>query len=350
MKRIAFLALSILTLVPAGFAQQPTLSERVDVNAVLIDAVVTDSAGNQMLGLTKDDFIVKENGVEQTIDSVDYFTTRRLLNAQESAAPFGVERVREERYFLFFVDKPVTPALFSRLVAFRRAVSDFVKDEMRAGDLVAIVGHDVRLKVYTDFTSDKRQIGRALEETVRMSQGVTEPPAGTAPSILRNVERDKMMTRTGTTYQALELLANSLRPIRARKTLVLLSPVLIEEGEDVRDGVLLNESRYYRPMIEALNAANVTVFAMNMREDPPVDNVIHQTLERVARETNGQYFRYGQTFRQPLREVAKASAGYYLITYRSQHPRGERGFQKVAVDVKQPEFRVKARPGYVYGE
>ena len=37
-------------------------------------AVVTDNRGNQILGLTKDDFVVKENGVEQTIESLDYFT------------------------------------------------------------------------------------------------------------------------------------------------------------------------------------------------------------------------------------------------------------------------------------
>jgi VWFA-related protein len=342
--------IAVLTIASTAFAQQPGFGERVDVNAVLLDAVVTDAGGNQILGLTKDDFVVTENGVEQTVDSVDYYTNRRLLNANETAAPFAVERVREDRYFIFFVDKLPTPAFFGRLAQFRRAVSDFVKDEIRGSDYVAIVGHDVRLKVYTDFTSDKRQIERALDDAARMGRGVTKPSEGTGPSILRNIDAGDMMNRTGTTYQALEQLADAVRPIRARKSLVLVSPVIIEPGEEVRDGMLINTSRYYDPMIEALNAANVSVYGMNLIDSPSTDPVYHQTIERISRETSGEYFRYATTFNTPLRQVAKASAGYYLITYRSQHKQSEKGFQKVDVRVKQPEFRVKARTGYSYGE
>src|SRR5215210_2192035 len=53
------------------------------ISLVLLDAVVTDARGNQILGLGKDDFIVKENGVVQPINSVEYFTSRKLLNATE---------------------------------------------------------------------------------------------------------------------------------------------------------------------------------------------------------------------------------------------------------------------------
>src|SRR5687767_4939400 len=94
-----------LVLFAAATAAAQT-SERIDVNAVLIDTVVTDNRGNQILGLTKDDFIVTEDGVRQTVDSVDYFSTRRLLTENEETAPFKVEAVREERYFIFFFDKP----------------------------------------------------------------------------------------------------------------------------------------------------------------------------------------------------------------------------------------------------
>src|SRR5512142_1966669 len=86
--------------------QQPNFGERIEVQAVLIDAVVTDSKGNQILGLNKDDFLVTENGQPQKIDSADYFTTRKLLNATEANAPFNVQQVKEQRYFIFFFDKP----------------------------------------------------------------------------------------------------------------------------------------------------------------------------------------------------------------------------------------------------
>ena len=67
---------------------QEQFGEKVDVNVVLVDAIVTDATGHQILGLDKDDFVVTENGQPQKIESIDYFTNRRLLNAREGNIPF----------------------------------------------------------------------------------------------------------------------------------------------------------------------------------------------------------------------------------------------------------------------
>lgn len=330
--------------------QQPTFGERVEVNAVLIDAVVTDVQGNQILGLTKDDFDVRESGVAQPVDTADYFTPRRLLNSTEGNAPFNVERVHEERYFVFFFDKPEGGELFGRLAIARSAVRDFIAKQMIQTDRVAITGHDVRLKVYSDFTADKAQLLRALDDVARFSRGQTAPSGDTmSPSILRNIAAGEMMNRTGTVYEALTALADALKPVRARKNLVLFSAGIHEPGEVVRNGMALNRSRYYDPMINALNAANVTVYAMNLLPDAPSDPVFHQTLESLGRETNGDYYRYAVTFQSPLTKVVKASAGYYLLSYRTG--KKGRGFQKVEVSVKNhPELHVTARAGYSYGD
>ena len=115
-----------------------------------------------------------------------------------------------------------------------------------------------------------------------------------------------------------------------------------------RGGVPLNRSRYYEPMIEALNEANVTVYAMNLMDDAPSAPIFHQTLEGLASETNGDYFRYATTFTNAMKQVAKASAGYYLLSYRTN--KAGRGYQKVSVSIKNhPEFHVAARAGYPYG-
>ena len=187
MRRFAF-AVALLALALPGFAQQ--FEEKIDVNAVLLDIIVTDSRGNQILGLSKDDFIVRENGVPQEVDSVDYFTNRRLLDAREENAPFKVEQVREDRYFIFFFDKPEDPGvLFDQLAQARHAVRDFIRGDMKETDLVAIAGHDVRLKVWSDFTNDKAKLERALEDSARFGKGVTEAAAGEGPSILRKIDK-----------------------------------------------------------------------------------------------------------------------------------------------------------------
>ncbi|HSP35246.1 MAG TPA: VWA domain-containing protein [Thermoanaerobaculia bacterium] len=356
MRSLTLSILSILLIAPALVAQQPpaeqqpNFGERIEVQAVLIDTVVTDNHGNQILGLDRSDFVVTEDGKPQTIDSVDYFTTRKLLNAKEANAPFNVQQVKEQRYFVFFFDKPPEAALFNRIAQARSSVQKFIDTQMTANDKVAIVGHDVRLKIYSDFTSDKAQLRDALKQVALFGKGVTTPPADpNVPSIVRNIPGHELIDRTGTVYEALTALADALKSIHARKDLVLFSAGIIAPDEEVRGGVLLSRSRYYDPMIYALNGANVTVYAANLFDRPPEDPALHQTLSSIARETNGQYYRYAVSFNPALNEVAKQAAGYYLITYRTK--KSGRGFQHVSVSIRNhPELRVTARTGYEYGQ
>lgn len=350
MRSLAVLIALLGVVLPVFAQEQPALREQIDVNAVLLDVIVTDEKGNQILGLTKDDFVVTEKGVAQEIDSVDYFTNRRLLDAREENAPFKVERVREERYFIFFFDKPQEPGLlFDRLNQARTAVRDFIRNQMKEGDQVAIAGHDVRLKIYSDFTSDKARLERALEESAKFGKGVTE---GTGP-ILSNVARKAMMNRTGTVYQSLDVLADAVRSIRARKNLILFSPGIADIHERQMGGMLVERSRHLDPALHSLNAANVSVYGMQLQQSIDADlmqPVIHQRLNELSSETGGKYFQFNTSFQPAVNQVEEANAGYYLLTYRSRKPRGERGFQKVDVSVKnQPQLRVTSRAGYELG-
>src|ERR1700730_4091001 len=185
------ITLALLFAATAAWTQQqsPQYGEKVDVNLVLLDAVVTDSRGNQILGLDKNDFVVKENGVPQEIDSVDYFS-----------------------------NKPVdTGVFFNRLALARNAVKDFIRKDMKPTDVAAVVAHDVRLKVYSDFTSDRQQLERAGDETALFGRGITTSDSDpNAPSILRG-GTSKIIDDTGTVYEALQLIGERLRGIRARK-------------------------------------------------------------------------------------------------------------------------------------
>ena len=113
--------------------------------------------------------------------------------------------------------------------------------------------------------------------------------------------------------------------------------------------MVVSPSRYYDPMIRALNRADVTVYPVSLLENPDQPPFVHQTLERIAGDTNGQYFRYNTSFAPALRQIDKLSNGYYLISYYTKARSGN-GYQKVDVAVKNPEFRVRARQGYSYGD
>jgi len=348
MKR-SLIALAAALLATAPLAQQqtttPPFGEKVDVNLVLLDAIVTDSTGHQILGLGKDDFVVTENGVAQKIDSVDYFTNRKMVDQPENKAAFKADRMRDDRYFILFFDKPAEGAMLSQIVRARAAASDFVRDQMKPTDRVAVAGHDVRLKVYSDFTNDKKQLMKALDDATMFGRGITSKGDG---PIMTNVDMNTMMKHTGTVFEALETLADATRSIKARKDLVLFSAGILTPDQTVRNDVALTRSRYYDAAIGALNSADVAVYPVSLQEDLSLIPVVHQALESLAADTNGEYFRFNTSFSPALKKIENETNGYYLITYYAPKRTGS-GFQKVEVKTATPNFRVRAREGYAFG-
>ncbi|HEX3581204.1 MAG TPA: VWA domain-containing protein [Thermoanaerobaculia bacterium] len=345
MKRLAICLTALVALSAFGQDQpQPRFGENLDVNLVVLDAVVTDGHGHQILGLDKNDFVVKENGVAQPVESVEYFTNRTLLNAPEEKAPFQVERTHDERYYIFFFDKPEEQQLWDRLAFARKAAKEFV-NALKPGDRVAVVAHDVRLKVYSDFTNDKAQLMRAIDDVSGSPRGLT---SGSGP-MMKAIPEDRLMNETGTVYEAIDLVGDSVRSIRGRKNLILFSAGIVDNSQQLSNGMVMNESRYYRPMIDSLNASNVTVYALNLQENYSTLPYVHQTLEQMTSATNGDYYRSVVAFAPLLKKIEQETNGYYVITYYAHHPRGTTGFQKVKVSLANPELHVKARTGYSYG-
>jgi hypothetical protein len=88
---------------------------------------------------------------------------------------------------------------------------------------------------------------------------------------------------------------------------------------------------------------------VQLQRDVPMTQLYHQRLQEMSDTTGGQYFQFNLSFAPVIERVENINSGYYLVTYRSPHTRGESGYQKVDVSVKNPEFRVIAREGYQFG-
>lgn len=343
----AIILLGTFHISPQEPREESRFEEELDVNVVLVDAVVTDRRGNQILGLGADDFIITENGVRQEIESVDYYTNRRLVTTPEEKAKFDVQRVRETRYFVLFFDKP--PGA-SQVEGFNqelwRAINgakDFVKTDLFPEDYVAVLGHDARLEIYTDFTKDRSEILDALEDARKFSSGTLDAPPANGPSILAHLDADRVMRRTGQMYDALEVLGMALQQIQGRKVLMLFTPGIPSRG----GGALPLEDRYYKPMVQALNAANTTVYGLNLLPMAQYHSA-EQNVHRLTSDTGGTYYRTAVNFVTPLRMIENRNNGYYLITYRTSRPSGEHGYQEIDVRLRNPEFRIEARQGYLY--
>ena len=69
----------------------------------------------------------------------------------------------------------------------------------------------------------------------------------------------------------------------------------------------------------------------------------------VAEDTGGRLYDNVNNYLTPLQTIADENNGYYLLSYRAEHPRGEHGYQEVSVQTRNREFQVRARRGYRYG-
>jgi hypothetical protein len=73
-------------------------------------------------------------------------------------------------------------------------------------------------------------------------------------------------------------------------------------------------------------------------------------MNQLAVHTGGRYFFNFTNFRTPLNQLADETNGYYLLSYTTPHDRGETGYQEIEIRTVNPDFEVKARDGYRFGD
>ncbi len=152
---------------------------RLDATLVNIPMLVSDRAGRYIPQLSKEDFILYEDGARQEI------------------AFFGDEKVPFNVALLL----DVSPSVQNNLEDIQDAAIEFVR-QLRPGDRVMVVSFDRSVHFLTDFTSDRRQLEYAIRRTA----------TGGGTSV----------------YDAVyETVDRKLRGIEGRKALILFS-----DGED----------------------------------------------------------------------------------------------------------------------
>jgi len=190
---------------------------QVQVRRVPVDVVVTDSHGNPVRGLTKDDFVLKEDKSVQNLLSFDYF---------DGSAPSYVPKKLPELPANTFVNLPGEPeqgplyVLYYDMVntypedqgTFHRELLDFV-DKARPGTRIAIFVNADGLHMVQGFTSDHALLRAAIN-----SKG----PGPHMPPLFLEGEtfgRQDM----GAAISNLQFLAEYLGGISGRKNLIWLA-------------------------------------------------------------------------------------------------------------------------------
>lgn len=344
-------------------AQAPVSEERfegkVDVREVLLDVLVTDRKGNVIVGLNKDDFVVTEDGKPVDLTGLTFYSNSRLVESSEEIAGKGLEidRVPEYRYFiLLFEDQKGkaidAPQLLTQQIQAGRQARDWIKKGMLASDWVAVVSYDNKLILQQDFTHDKRALLDALDKAVRSKDPGANWPSRVkspvdGPSLAAGLPKgNDLRDKTPTIYEGLQVLADAAGQVTGRKNLLLFTAGF---GRVDDRGLYTPEPRYYPPTMQALNDNNVAVYPIDLWPAGTVHELANG-MNKLALDTGGKYYFNFTSFGTPLRQVSDENNGYYLLSYSASHPADKSGFQKVEVKATNPEFRVRAREGYQYGD
>lgn len=332
--------------------------EAVEVSEVLLDVLVTDRDGNVVVGLTPDDFIVEEKGKELPLTGASFYSNRFLLPDKKTgkvAKPAAGEVPADRHFILFFHDQrrfddPGSRIIRQQLDAGRQA-KRWVETEMLQGDWVAVVGYDVRLKVYSDFSRDRKDLVEAIDRASQGRDAGTEwasrrpAVAEGVPTLLRDLPYGKELSKASEhMYDALSLVAEATHGIVGRKNLMLFT---IGFG-DLDHGFSRPDTRYWTDLKESLNDNNVAVYPIDLVPSE-YRHSQEDFLNDLASETGGYYYRNFVSFLTPMRQIADEVNGYYLLSYLAPHQQGERGYQEVTVKARNPELKVRARHGYRVG-
>lgn len=382
-------------LIPAD-AQTPAEAPpvlRVTTRLVQVNVVV-HRKGEPVADLTKDDFVIYDQGKEQKIAS---FAVESSQPSPTAAKP-----------------KPLPPDIFTNRLEYRpavpRAVTVILLDglntsfeaqasakqqvikflgQLEPGDRIALYTLGRDLRILHDFTSDSNSLLRLLkkhgnhiaselaESTVTEADtGDTELDAWLDQSAQR-IADFQTINRVHTTLAALEGIAHHVSSLPGRKNLVWISggfPFSIGMDEMVIDST--NERRTFSDELErtarAVNSAGLSIYPVDARglisnpdfnasvpgrasRTPPPPGPskamraiqqTHDSMETIAQRTGGKAYYNSNDIKSAIRGAIDDSKVTYVLGYYPSHNTWDGKFHDLKVKLNRNGVNVRHRLGY----
>jgi VWFA-related protein len=235
-----------------------------EVRRVPVDVVVTDSEGNPVRGLTKDDFVLKEDHAVQDLLSFDYF---------DGSLPSFVPRKIPVLPVNTYVNLPAEPEQGPLYVLYYDMVNTFPEDQgtchkqlldfidkARPGTRIAIFVNAERLRLIQGFTSDHALLRAAIG---------TKGPGPHIPAQFlygENFGRQDM----GAAISNLQFIAEYLRGIAGRKNLIWLADKCpVPQGPNfaaISGNEIMNKEAYVvRDAFSAMMRSQIAIYPVDLK-------------------------------------------------------------------------------------
>jgi len=380
------LAAAMLVAGAALTAQQPTF--RVSVDAIELDAFVTDAQGNPVRGLTVGDFQILEDGKPQVVTSfsqVDIPFERRTEPLEGKGAidsDVGTNDRSDGRVYLFILDEvSAADALRSR-VFFRR----FLQQHFAANDRGAVVflGHQDP-HAAQPFTGNPRLLlaafdrftgGFPSEETSGQSVLGDDNTLSVAAAA-RRVENSKMARQAQATIAGLDTMVGLDSAVKMmaglhgrRKAVLLFSsglPEAIFRALSYEGGAMSRAEAVAHAAVTAATRGNVTIYPIDPAglvsstldggtiepTDPATAGIDNgpadrrMSLSMLADATGGFSLIGSNNFTTAFDRIVRENSTYYVLGFTSSNEKRDGLHRSLRVRVLRPGLQVRAREGYV---
>jgi VWFA-related protein len=347
-----------LLLVGARMRGQEKANMTVHVKVVNVPATVRDKHGKIVNNLTKDDFVLEEDGRPQTLH---YFS-------QENNLPLTLG---------LLVDTSMSQRRV--LGQERTASSSFIDQMLRPDkDKAFLIHFDHEVELDQDLTNSREKLRSALDslQAPQFTQTSGGNPQGQSPSGYpggRGGGHGNGSRGGGTLlYDAVYLASDELmKKQTGRKALIVLS-----DGDDRGSKETLLTA------IETAQRADTIIYSILFKDDenhsfgggfggiggmggrrggpgggrsrapqePRVDG--KKILEQMSRETGGRLFEVSgkQTVEKIYAQIEEDLRNQYSLGYTPDRTDPGEGFHKISVKTKQKDLVVHAREEYYWGQ
>ncbi len=274
-----------------------------EVRLVNVYAIVRDRRGDPVLDLTKDDFILEEDGVPQT---VSHFTSAEV--------PLAVA---------LLIDSSNSMNLGGKIDLARKAAEEFV-DSVASEDHLMVV----------DFNDEVRGLDRPVADRRRLKESIAAIRATGGTAL----------------YDAVFRTADRLAAAEGRRAIVLLSDGRDQAFTENEPGSL----HLFEEALEKAHRCEAAIYSIGLGShlenelDLQHAHSLKEILETFAKETGGRsYFpdRAGQ-LSGTYRQIAADLKHQYALAYTSTNQAHDGRWRSITLRTRRPGLLVQARAGY----
>jgi VWFA-related protein len=327
---------------------------RARIEAVEIDAFVTDARGNPVIDLTINDFELLEDGIRQAITSVSMIDipierAERSISATAIEPDVFTNHGPEGRLYVFALDE-VEPAMALRTRHFMRR---FVEQHLAANDVAAVVWMGRGLSSNTqDFTSNRRLLLDAID---RFQGGFPKLDLNPLSPEPRGLSRTAMESDPLSQARAFRALAEFMAKLHGRRKTLMWITEQIGDAYEVLDyagGVRSLVFDAFHAAMTAATRGNVSVYPINPRGLDP-EGTGAEFLDQMANfralseATGGRALTNSNSFDQFFERIVRENSSYYMLGFAPTNERRDGRYRRIQVRVKRPGLVVRARDGYV---